>query len=441
MPMPHIDYTTADTAVEQIRTGDYLYWPCVAAAPELLIQALVRRADRGGLSDLHVSHFYTEGYADYVLPQYKGIFQLNSFFVGANVRKATQSGQADYIPCSLSECPRFITSGTLGCDVVMLTVSEPDSQGRVSLGTSVDYMPEAIGRARVVLAQVNSHMPYTYGDALLQLTAGGPTGTAIAMDGREVPTLLVRHDQPLAEAGRAPLTDTDIAIGRHAAALIPDGATLQIGIGNIPTAVLAQLMDHKDLGVHSEMFTDDVIPLVEKGIINGRLKKTDPGKLVAMFLKGNQPLYDFVDHNPQVLMKDVGYTNSPMVIAQNPRVVALNSAIEIDLSGQVCSDSIGSRIFSGSGGQLDFILGATYSQGGIPIIAMPSMTAKGRSKIVPTLTTGAGVVTPRTLTQWVVTEHGAVNLYGRSLRERAQLLISIADPSQRESLEAAARAL
>jgi len=432
-----LTYTTPDEAVQQIHSGDYLYWPCVAAAPELLIQAMVRRADRGELSGIHISHFYTEGYADYVLPQYKDIFQLNSFFVGANVRKATQSGQADYIPCSLSECPRYITSGTLGSDVVMLTVSEADPQGRVSLGTSVDYMPEAIARARVVLAQVNSHMPYTYGDALLQLTPGGPTGTAIAIDGREVPALFVRHDQPLAEAGRAPLTDTDIAIGRHAAALIPDGATLQIGIGNIPTAVLAQLGDHKDLGVHSEMFTDDVIPLVEKGVINGRLKKTDPGKLVAMFLKGNQPLYDFVDHNPQVLMKDVGYTNSPMVIAQNPRVVALNSAIEIDLTGQVCSDSIGSRIFSGSGGQLDFILGATYSQGGIPIIAMPSVTAKGRSKIVPTLAPGAGVVTPRTLTQWVVTEHGAVNLYGRSLRERARLLISIADPASREELERA----
>jgi acyl-CoA hydrolase len=281
-------------------------------------------------------------------------------------------------------------------------------------------------------------MPFTYGDGVLQLkNSGDDADAAIVLEGREVPLLLVRHDQPLKEAGRAPLSETDIAIGRRAAALIPDGATLQIGIGNIPTAVLSQLGDHKDLGVHSEMFTDDVIPLVEKGVLNGRLKKTDPGKLVAMFLKGNQPLYDFVDHNEQVLMKDVGYTNSPMVIAQNPRVVALNSAIEIDLSGQVCSDSIGSKVFSGSGGQLDFILGATYSNGGVPIIAMPSLTGKGKSKIVPTLTPGAGVVTPRTLTQWVVTEHGAVNLYGKSLRERARLLISIADPSQREQLERA----
>lgn len=434
-------YTSANVAVQQIRSGDYIYWPCVAAAPQHLIQALVHRADLECLSNIHISHFYTEGYADYVLPQYKNVFRLNSFFVGGNVREATQNGLADYIPCSLSECPRFLTSGTLGCDVVMLTVSEPDSQGRVSLGTSVDYMPEAITRARVVLAQVNRHMPYTYGDAILQLTTDSSSSVAIDLGGRKVPTFLVRHDQPLIEAGRANLTDTDIAIGRHASALIPDGATLQIGIGNIPTAILAQLGDHKDLGIHSEMFTDDVIPLVKKGIINGRLKKTDPGKLVAMFLKGSQSLYDFVDHNPQVLMKDVGYTNSPMVIVQNPRVVALNSAIEIDLTGQVCSDSIGSRIFSGSGGQLDFILGATYSQGGIPIIAMPSVTSKGRSKIVPTLTPGAGVVTPRALTQWVVTEYGAVNLYGRSIRERAQLLISIADPAWREQLQYKARGL
>lgn len=418
----------------QIHSGDYVYWPCVAAAPEHLIEALVHRGDRGELQGVRISHFYTEGYADYVLSQYKGVFQLDSFFVGGNVRKATQGGQADYIPCSLSECPRFISSGSLDCDVVMLTVSEPDERGRVSLGTSVDFMPEAIARARVVIAQVNRFMPFTYGDGVLTLNTDG---TAIDLPGRKVPLCLVRHVQPLKEAGRAPLSETDIAIGRHAAALIPDGATLQIGIGNIPTAVLSQLGGHKDLGVHSEMFTDDVIPLVEKGVINGRLKKTDPGKLVAMFLKGNQPLYDFVDHNEAVLMKDVGYTNSPLIIAQNPRVVALNSAIEIDLSGQVCSDSIGSKIFSGSGGQLDFILGATYSQGGVPIIAMPSMTGKGKSKIVPTLTRGAGVVTPRTLTQWVVTEHGAVNLYGKSLRERARLLISIADPSQQEELKKA----
>ncbi len=406
-----------------VRRGDHIHWPCVSGAPEHLIEALVRRADREWVGNdgepVVISHFYTEGYADYALPKYSGVFRLDSFFVGGNVREATQAGRADYIPCSLSETPRMIKSGAVACDMVFLMVSEPDNDGFVSLGTSVDYMPEAIEKARCVIAQVNKHVPYTFGDARI------PVSSISAF---------VRHDVPLRDAGPMPLSDTDIAIGRHCASLIPDGATLQIGIGNIPTAVLSQLDDHKDLGVHSEMFSDSVIPLVEKGIINGSRKKTDPGKLTAMFLKGSQRLYDFVDHNPDVLMKDVGYTNNPAVIASNPRVVALNSAIQIDLTGQVCSDSIGSKIFSGSGGQLDFILGATYSDGGVPIIAMPSITPKGISKIVSTLTPGAGVVTPRTLTQWVVTEQGAVNLYGLSLRQRAEALIGIAHPSVREKL-------
>lgn len=422
---------TAEEAVMMVRPGDHIHWPCVSGAPEHLIEALVRRADRekeegrsngSQLHDVTISHFYTEGYADYTQPQYQGVFRLDSFFVGGNVREATQNGRADYIPCSLSETPRMIASGAVGCDVVFLMVSEPDDEGYVSLGSSVDYMPEAIDKARVVIAQVNRHVPYTYGDARIAVSKI---------------TALVRHDAPLKPAAPSPLSANDIAIGRHCAALIPDGATLQIGIGNIPTAVLSQLDDHKNLGVHSEMFSDSVIPLVEKGVINGSCKHTDPGKLTAMFLKGSQRLYDFVDHNADVLMQDVGYTNNPAVIASNPRVVALNSAIQIDLSGQVCSDSMGTKIFSGSGGQLDFILGATYSRGGVPIIAMPSITGKGVSKIVPTLTPGAGVVTPRTLTQWVVTEQGAVNLYGLSLRQRAEVLISIAHPSVRDDLKRA----
>lgn len=427
-----MNYISSDDAVMLVKSGDHIHWPCVSGAPEHLIEALVKRADRENgkrgtgngerLHDVTISHFYTEGYADYTLPKYRGIFQLDSFFVGGNVREATQSGRADYIPCSLSETPRMITSGAVGCDVVFMMVSEPDSEGYVSLGTSVDYMPEAIKRARCVIAQVNKYVPYTYGGSRIHISKI---------------SAFVKHDKPLNEAVPATLTDTDIAIGKHCAALIPDGATLQIGIGNIPTAVLAQLGDHKDLGVHSEMFSDSVIPLVEKGVINGRCKRTDPGKLTAMFLKGSRRLYDFADHNHDVLMKDVGYTNNPAVIASNPKVVALNSAIQIDLTGQVCSDSMGTKIFSGSGGQLDFILGATYSKGGVPIIALPSITGKGISKIVPTLTPGAGVVTPRTLVQWVVTEQGAVNLYGLSLRRRAEALVSIAHPSVREQLKSA----
>lgn len=425
-----LKFISADEAVSHIHDGDHLHWPCVSGAPEHLIEALVRRADRGELHSARISHLYTEGYADYTLPRYQGVFRLDSFFVGGNVRQATQEGRAGHIPCSLSESARIVRSGAVPCDVAMLMVSQPDPRGHVSLGTSVDYMPAAIERARLVICQVNSHVPFTFGDADLPVGQGRIGGK---------PTLWVRHDQPLREAAPMPLTDNDIAIGRRCAELIPDGATLQLGIGNVPTAVLAQLGGHKDLGIHSEMFTDDVIPLVEKGVINGRCKRTDPGKLVAMFLKGGRRLYDFVDHNHDVLINDVWRTNSPFVIAQNPKVVALNSAIQVDLTGQVCADSMGTRIFSGSGGQLDFMIGATYSDGGLPIIAMPSATAKGVSKIVPTLAPGAGVVTPRTLTRWVVTEQGAVDLYGKSIAERARLLIGIAHPAQRESLERAAK--
>lgn len=415
-----INYISTEEALKLVESGDHVHWSCVSAAPQHLIRALVERGARKELHDIHINHLYTEGYADYVQPQYQGIFHLDSFFVGGNVRKATQEGLADYIPCSLSETSRMLRNGTIRCDGVLLMVSEPDEEGYVSMGTSVDYMPAAIERARYIIAQVNRYVPYCYGDARIPL--------------RKI-TALVRHDEPLAQAPGAVPTEIEMAIGRHAAPLIPDGATLQIGIGNIPSAVLSQLGDHKDLGIHSEMFTDDVIPLIEKGVINGRWKHTDRGKHVAMFLKGRQKLYDYVDRNEGVRICDVGYTNSPAVIASNPRVVALNSAIEIDLSGQVCADSIGTKIYSGSGGQLDFMLGATYSEGGVPIIAMPSLSAKGISKIVPTLSPGAGVVTPRTLVQWVVTEQGAVNLYGKNLRERARLLISIAHPSQREELE------
>lgn len=416
-----ISFVTAEEAVKIVRSGDRLHWPCVAAAPELLIKALVARAPE--LQNVHITHLYTEGYADYVLPQYAQNFHLDSFFVGGNVRKATQTGLADYIPCSLSDTARIIREGFQPVDGVFLTVSEPDGDGYVSLGTSVDCTLAAIEQARYVIAQVNRNMPFCYGDARIPMSKI---------------TAFVRNDVPLLEAEFPPLSEQDILIGKQAATLIPDGATLQIGIGNIPNAVLAQLGDHRDLGIHSEMFSDGVIPLIESGVINGRHKKIDVGKHVATFLKGTQKLYDFVHHHPDVLMQDVAYTNSPSIIAQNPKVVALNSAIQIDLTGQVCADSLGTKIFSGSGGQLDFMLGAVASEGGIPIIAMPAMTAKGVSKIVPTLSEGAGVVTPRTVVHWVITEFGAVNLFGKPMRERAKLLISIAHPSAQEALEKAA---
>lgn len=412
-----IQYITADEAVKIVQSGDHIHWPCVAAAPEILIKALVKRAPE--LQNVHITHLYTEGYADYVLPEYANNFHLDSFFIGSNVRKATQMGYADYIPCSLSDTARIIREGYQPTDGVFIMVSEPDDDGYVSLGTSIDCTLAAIEQAKYVIAQVNSYMPFCYGDARIPMSKI---------------TAFVRHDLPLLEADFPQLSEQDIAIGKHAAALIPDGATLQIGIGNIPNAVLAQLTNHKHLGIHSEMFSDGVLPLIESGVIDGSEKKIDTGKHVATFLKGTQKLYDFVDHNPTVLMNDVAYTNNPAIIAKNSKVIALNSAIQIDLTGQVCADSIGTKMFSGSGGQLDFMLGAIASEGGVPIIAMPSVTAKGVSKIVPTLTPGAGVVTPRTIVHWVITEFGAVNLFGKSLKERARLLISIAHPSVREQL-------
>lgn len=415
-----IQYTTAEEAIKVVRSGDSLLWPCVVGAPELLIQALVKRAPE--LRDVRITHMYTEGYADYVLPEYANNFHLNSFFVGGNVRKATQMGFADYIPCSLSDSARIIRDGIQPVDVLLLTVSEPDEEGYVSLGTSVDCMIAAIEKAKYIIAQVNKHMPFCYGDARF------PASKINAF---------VRHDVPLLEAEFPPLTEQDVAIGKHVAALVPDGATLQIGIGSIPNAVLTQLGNHKHLGIHSEMFSDGVLPLIEKGVIDGSCKKIDVGKHVATFLKGTQKLYDYVHKNPDVLMQDVAYTNNAAIIAQNPKVVGINSAIQIDLTGQVCADSIGTKLFSGSGGQLDFMLGAAASEGGVPIVALPSITAKGVSKIVPTLAEGAGVVTPRGIVHWVVTEFGAVNLFGKPMQERARLLTSIAHPTVREELERA----
>ncbi|MCQ2281160.1 MAG: 4-hydroxybutyrate CoA-transferase [Bacteroidales bacterium] len=434
-----IHYHSAGEAIAQIKDGDNLHWPCVVGAPEMLIEALVHRAQTGELHHIHISHLYTEGYAEYVNPPYNEVIHLDSYFVGGNVRKATWAGFADHIPCSLSQVPGMIESGLHPCDVVLLTSSEIDENQHLSLGTSVDYMIAALSKARLAIVQVNKYMPFTYGDAEMTLEPHSEGCTRYRLrlkNGASVPAMLVRGDKGLIASPYPPLTETDYAIGRHVAELIPDGATLQIGIGSIPSAVLAQLGGHKDLGIHSEMMTGDVIDLVEKGVINGSRKVTDPGKMVAMFLKGDQRLYDFIDRNNDLLMMRMDYTNNPLVIAQNPNVVALNSAIEIDLTGQVCADSVGSRIFSGSGGQLDFMLGASMSKGGIPIIAMPSTTAKGKSKIVRHLTQGAGVVTPRTMVHWVVTEHGAVNLYGKSLEERKRLLLSIADPKSREEIEA-----
>ena len=418
-----ITFTTADEAVKVIKSGDHVHLSSVASAPQCLIQAMCRRGEAGELKDVHIHHLHTEGPAPYADPKFEGIFQLDSFFVGGNVRKVTQSGYADYIPIFLSETQKLYRSGVLPCNVAMIQVSPVDAHGYVSLGTSVDATLAAIECADYVLAVVNKYVPRAFGDAFIHISQ---------ID------YFIEDDQPLMEGHIAEITEIDAAIGRNCAALIEDGACLQMGIGAIPNAVLSQLGGHKDLGIHTEMFADGVLPLVEKGVVNGRNKVTDKGKIVSTFLMGSKEVYDFIDNNPGVLMKDVAYTNDPFIIAQNPKFCAINSALQIDLTGQVCADSLGTKFYSGVGGQVDFIYGSSLSKGGKAIIAMPSVTNKGISKIANTLALGAGVVTTRNHVHWVVTEWGAAYLYGKSLQERAKALINIAHPDHREELEKAA---
>ena len=420
--MKEIHYVEADEAVRAIRSGDHIHLGSVASVPHVLIDALVRRAEAGEVEDLHFHHFHTEGPAPYADPKYSGIFFEQGFFVGPNVRASVNAGYADYLPVHLFDTQRLYRNGTIRLGAAMVQVSMPDSNEMVSLGTSVDCSPAAIESARVKIAVVNPNVPFAYGDL-------------IPLDAFDY---LVRDDTPLFTKEYTEPSETDILIGKNCAELVSDGACLQMGIGSLPNALAAQLTGHKDLGIHTEMFADGVLGLIRKGIITGRNKKIDQGKIVASFLLGSSDVYSFIDHNPDVLMKEIGYVNDPWVISRNPKVTSINSATEIDLTGQVSADSIGTRIFSGTGGQLDFVRGAAMSDGGVSMIALASRTNKGMSKIVPTLHPGAGVVTPRADVQWVVTEYGAVNLQGKSLQERARLLISISHPDDREALERSA---
>ncbi len=421
--MKNINFISADEAVKVVKSGDHVHLSSVASSPQVLIKALCRRADNGELSNVSIHHLHTEGPAPYTDPKYSGIFFHQAFFVGANVRPSVQAGYSDYIPVFLSETQKLYRCGAVKCDVAMIQVCPPDEQGIVSLGTSVDATLAAVECAKTVIAVVNKNVPRSYGQA------------RISMDKID---LFVEDDTPLVEAKFTAPDEVEMAIGRNCAELIQDGACLQMGIGAIPNAVLASLTDHKNLGVHTEMFADGVLNLVRKGVINGANKVTDKGKIVSTFLMGSKEVYDFIDNNPDVAMMDVGYTNDPFIISQNPRMTAINSATQIDLTGQVCADSIGLKFYSGVGGQIDFVYGASRAEEGKAIIAMPSITKKGVSKISPVLMEGAGVVTSRAHVHWVVTEYGAVNLYGRSMQERARLLTSIAHPSARESLEKAA---
>lgn len=421
--MKNIKFISPHEAVKVIKSNDRVHLHSVAVTPHPLIKAMCERGHNKEFRNVRIQHIHTEGPAPYADHEFEGIFQLESFFVGHNVRKQTQAGYADYIPVFLQETQRLIREGYLKVNVAMIQVSVPDKFGYTSLGTSVDATLAAVEKADTVIAIINPNVPRAFGDAMIHIND---------ID------MFVEDDSQLIAAEPGPIGETDRKIGRYVAELVEDGATLQMGIGAIPNAVLSMLGNHKDLGVHSEMFADGILPLVDKGVVNGKNKKIDKGKMVATFLMGSKRLYDFVHDNPGVAMQDVKYTNRVAVIAKNPKVTAINSALQIDLTGQVCADSIGTKFYSGVGGQIDFLRGASLSNKGKPIIAMPSITNKGVSKIASILTPGAGVVSTRANIHWLVTEFGAVNLYGRSLQDRAKLIISIAHPDHQEELNKAA---
>ncbi len=420
--MKEYRYVSAAEAVKSIKSGEHIHLSSVASVPHALINALVQRAKEGEVEDLHFHHFHTEGPAPYSDPEYAGIFFEQGFFIGPNVRTNVNNGWADYLPVHLGESQKLYRSGAIKLGAALVQVSLPDENGMVSLGTSVDCSIAAIETARLKVAVVNPNVPFAYGDL-------------VSLDQFDY---LVKDDTPLVTKDFAEPTPTEMQIGKNCAELVPDGACIQMGIGALPNALAGQLSNHKNLGVHTEMFADGILRLIKKGVVTGANKKIDRGKIVASFLLGSQDVYSFIDHNPDVLMKDIKYVNDPLVISQNPNMMAINSATEVDLTGQISADSIGTRIFSGTGGQLDFVKGAVRSDGGVSMTAFASRTKRGESKIVPFLRPGAGVVTPRADAHWIITEYGRVDLYGKSMQERAKLLISIAHPDDRETLDRAA---
>ena len=418
------NYQSAESALELIRPGNRVFIHGSAATPTFLLDQLTLQAERfrGNPADLiSISLF---GEVKLASEEFNDSFHINSLFVSAPIREAIKNGHADYVPVFLSEIPELFKSGALPLDVAIVQVSVPDRHGYVTLGTSVDVARSAVDSAATVIALVNPNMPRTHGDGMIHVS------NIKAM---------VYHDGPIHNLpAAAPPGEIEFAIGKHIAAMIDDRSTLQMGIGSIPDAVLGLLHHHKDLGIHTEMLSDGIIPLLEKGVITNKFKKKHPGKTVTGFCAGTEKLYRFIDDNPEFAFLDIDYVNEPYVIKQNPNVVAINSCIEIDLTGQVCSDSIGTLQYSGVGGQMDFIRGAALSEGGKPIIALPSRTGKGIPRIVPFLKQGAGVVTTRAHVRYVVTEYGVANLFGKNLRERARELIRIAHPGDREMLERSA---
>ena len=414
---------SADDALHVVRSGHHIFVGSGAAVPQYLVDRLTARADY--LHAAEIVHIMTLGIAPYALPPVKESFRHNAFFVGPNVRDAVAAGEADYTPIFLSEVPRLFRSGRVPIDVALIQVTPPDEHGFCSLGVSVDIVKPAAECARVIIAQVNPRMPRTLGDSFI---------AADAIDA------MVEHESPLPEVTHPPPDDMSRAIGRWVSTLVEDGATLQVGIGSIPDAILESLTEKHDLGLHTEMLSDGNLPLIQWGVINNSRKTLHPGKIIASFVMGSQRLYDFVDDNPLVELHPNDYVNDPFIVAQNERMVAINAAIEVDLTGQVCSDSLGHLFYSGIGGQVDFIRGAARSKGGRPIIALPSTAEDGTiSRIVPQLKPGAGVVTSRGDVHYVVTEYGVADLYGRSARQRAMALIGITHPDYRHDLLAFAK--
>ena len=410
---------TAAEAVKIINSGDRVLIQGGAATPQTLVDAMAKRAPE--LRNVEVVHIHTEGNCSYANPELSDSFKTKVFFIGGNLRKMVGK-TVDYIPIFLSDIPNLWRQGYMDLDVVMVNVSPPDSHGFCSLGVSVDVVISAIELGIKVIAQINPQMPRCLGDGMVHLRNFDAC---------------VEVDEEIHEMDFTNPTDTEKLIGGHIAGIIEDGATLQMGIGGIPNAVLNFLGNHKNLGVHTEMFSEGIIDLVKKGVVNGSQKKLNPFKIVSGFAMGTRKLYDFMDDNPEIEMLDIAYVNDTSIIRQNPKVTAINSAIEIDITGQVCSDSIGSRMFSGVGGQMDFIRGAALSEGGKPIIAVTSRTSKGVSKIVPTLKEGAGVVTTRAHMRYVATEYGIAELFGKSLKQRAAALRDVAHPDDREGLDKA----
>ncbi len=416
MYQPH--YTTAEEAVKAITSNSRVYVHATVSAPELLLEAMVARHEE--LKNVEICQTLAIGDAPYAKPEYKDSFFVNSFFLGGNVRQTLKNGNGSYVPVFLSECPLLFKQNVLPIDTALIQVSPPDKHGYCSLGVCIIDALAAIENAKYVIALVNEQMPRTHGKGIIHVSKINA---------------LVKTSAPIPEFFVPKANDIENKISDNVASLIEDRSTLQIGIGTVPTAVLDRLKNHKDLGIHTEMFSDGVVDLYEKGVITGTYKGIHKNKIVTTFLMGSKKLYDFVDDNPLIEMHPSDHTNSPAIISRNPKMISVNSAIQIDLTGQVCADSIGHRMYSGVGGQVDYVRGASLSEGGKAIIALTSTTSKGISRIVSTLNSGAGVVTTRAHVRYVVTEYGVADLFGKNLQQRAKALINIAHPDHREQLE------